>query len=89
MVWNTNLDRDGRAREPDWSNCAVLEQTQEHSRHAAQFSVRLEMKSNELDLCGTATAAAAELCGCLVSSIPSRDSLRQRVQGLVAEVHGK
>ena len=76
MVWNAISMREG-ARESDWSDCAVLGQTQEHPRHAAQFSVRLEMKSNELDLCGT--AAAAELCGCLVSSIPSRDSLRQRV----------
>ena len=76
MVWNAVSMR-GSARESDWSDCAMLEQTQEHSRHAAQFSVRLEMKSNELDLCGTATAA--ELCGCLVSSIPSRDSLTQRV----------
>ena len=75
MVWNAVSMRE-RARESDWSDCAVLEQTQEHPRHAAQFSVRLEMKSDELDLCGTATA---ELCGCLVSSISSRDSLRQRV----------
>ena len=78
MVWNVVSVREG-ARESDWSECAVLEQTQEHPRHAAQFSVRLEMKSNELDLCGTATVAAAELRGCLVNSIPSRDSLRQRV----------
>ena len=28
----------------------MLEKTQEHSSHADQFSVRLEMKSNELDL---------------------------------------
>ena len=78
MVWNAVSMRE-RARESDWSDCAVLEQTQEHPRHAAQFSVRLEMKSDKLDLCGTASATAAELCGCLVSSIPSRDSLRQRV----------
>ena len=52
MVWNAVSMR-SRARESDWSDCAVLEQTQEHSRHAAQFPVKLEMKSNELDLCGT------------------------------------
>ena len=52
MVWNAVSMRE-RARVSDWSDYAVLEQTQEHSRHAAQFSVKLEMKTNELDLCGT------------------------------------
>ena len=52
MVWKAVSMRE-RARVSDWSDYAVLEQSQEHPRHAAQFSVKLEMKINELDLCRT------------------------------------